>query len=349
MSLLRKSIFLIVILVFTVLTACNTANLRDNSADSVNSDNFSSVLSVDEVASEQACTHDYEVVVTLEPQPLVDGENIFTCKLCDHSYTEIIPATKTLKVLAVGNSFSVDGMEYLWQLAHDGGVEEIILGNLYIGGCSLDMHWSNIQSDAAKYTYYKNTKGEWTETEKTAISTAIADEDWDFVTLQQVSAKSGLPDSYGNVNNVINHLASELPNAKFFWHQTWAYQHDAYTSNFKAYDRNQLKMYKAIIDTFSEKVAPNKNVDGVIPAGTSIQNVRTTKIGDILTRDGHHLSYDYGRYTASFAWYAALTGGQVDIIKWYPEKYPKIGENLELIKGSVKDAVKNPFEITEQK
>ena len=39
-------------------------------------------------------------------------------------------AKKSLKILAVGNSFSVDGMEYLYQIAKNAGVEEIILGNL---------------------------------------------------------------------------------------------------------------------------------------------------------------------------------------------------------------------------
>ncbi len=337
------SVLLSAVCVFTAAACSKKATDNNGSNASITS----SIVTVSEETVSQ-CQHNYQTTVVSDPLPLKDGEQKNVCSLCGDTVTQSIPATKTLRVLAVGNSFSVDGMEYLWQIAHDAGVEKIILGNLYIGGCSIDMHWNNIQSDAAKYTYYKNTTGEWSETKETKISTAISDENWDFVTLQQVSAKSGLAESFGNVNNVINHLASELPNAKFFWHQTWAYQHDAYTSNFNAYDRNQLKMYKAIIDTFNKKVAPNKNVDGVIPAGTAIQNVRTTEIGDILTRDGHHLSYGYGRYTASFAWYAALTDGGVDVVEWYPEKHPEIGINLELIKSSVKDAIETPLKITQQ-
>ena len=38
---------------------------------------------------------------------------------------------KSLKILAIGNSFSVDSMEYLWRLLRDCGVEKVILGNLY--------------------------------------------------------------------------------------------------------------------------------------------------------------------------------------------------------------------------
>ena len=43
----------------------------------------------------------------------------------------------TLKLLTVGNSFSDDAMEYVWQIASALGFKKIELGNLYIGGCSL--------------------------------------------------------------------------------------------------------------------------------------------------------------------------------------------------------------------
>ncbi len=346
MKVLKKII--VFLIVFLISSSVGCGNSAPETGSFVIESVSSNASSIKTESQELSCVHEFEVTVLSEPLPLKDGEQKKVCTKCSETVTEPIPATKTLKVLAVGNSFSVDGMEYLWDIATDAGCENVILGNLYIGGCSIDMHWDNIKSDAAKYTYYKNTEGKWTESKNTPISVAIADEEWDFVTLQQVSAKSGLPDSYGNAENVINHIASELPKAKFFWQMTWAYQHDAYTSNFKAYDRDQLKMYNAIVSTFKQKVQPNENIDGVIPAGTAIQNLRTTRIGDTLTRDGHHLSYSYGRFTASFAWYAALTGGSVEQVDWYPQKYPEIGDDLAIIRQSVKDAIANPLSITQQ-
>ena len=44
-----------------------------------------------------------------------------------------------LKILTIGNSFSDDTMQYLYKVAKSAGVEKIKLGNLYIGGCSLDL------------------------------------------------------------------------------------------------------------------------------------------------------------------------------------------------------------------
>ena len=67
--------------------------------------------------------------------------------------------TKSIKVLAIGNSFSVDAMEYLYGMLEDVGYEEIVLGNLYIGGCTLETHASNFTADKGAYTYYLNTTG----------------------------------------------------------------------------------------------------------------------------------------------------------------------------------------------
>lgn len=45
----------------------------------------------------------------------------------------------TLKILAIGNSFSEDATRYLHQLANAAGIDTKIV-NLYIGGCPLERH-----------------------------------------------------------------------------------------------------------------------------------------------------------------------------------------------------------------
>ena len=81
----------------------------------------------------------------------------------------------TIRILAVGNSFSVDAMEYLFPLCRAGGMR-VVLGNLYIGGCSLDTHWKNIQGCLPAYTYFKNTDGEWLSTPDASLRQALAEE-----------------------------------------------------------------------------------------------------------------------------------------------------------------------------
>lgn len=114
-----------------------------------------------------ACAHNYLETATIKAKALKEGEKMLKCQKCGAEQTKSIPATKTLKVLAIGNSFSVDGMEYLWQIAKSGGVKKVVLGNLYIGGCSLDQHYGNIIGETASYIYYKNTNGIWKGTPST--------------------------------------------------------------------------------------------------------------------------------------------------------------------------------------
>ncbi len=46
----------------------------------------------------------------------------------------------TLRILAIGNSFSDDGTEYLPGLLEAAGIHNVIVARLYIGGCTLQRH-----------------------------------------------------------------------------------------------------------------------------------------------------------------------------------------------------------------
>src|SRR5690554_4668636 len=60
-----------------------------------------------------------------------------------------------IKILAIGNSFSQDAIEtYLHELAEAEGIS-VIIGNLYIGGASLELHWKNASNNTAAYDYRK--------------------------------------------------------------------------------------------------------------------------------------------------------------------------------------------------
>ena len=62
---------------------------------------------------------------------------------------------KAIKILAIGNSFSQDAVEqYLYELADSEGIP-VIIGNMYIGGCSLERHVKNTRSNDSVYAYRK--------------------------------------------------------------------------------------------------------------------------------------------------------------------------------------------------
>ena len=258
------------------------------------------------------------------------------------------PEPKSIKVLAIGNSFSVDAMEYLYGMLEDVGYEEIVLGNLYIGGCTLETHASNFTADKGAYTYYLNTTGSWTSKSSYKPLTALDSEDWDYITMQQASPKSGQPDTYDPyMTTVIDIVKEHKPDADLVWHMTWAYQGNSTHTGFANYGNDQMTMYNAIVDAVQSKILTNSNFINIIPSGTAVQNMRTSFVGDNLTRDGYHMSYDKGRYLTALCYAKALTGCDLSQVNYTPSAYTFSSSLLDAMKEAVNNAVAQPFEVTE--
>ena len=225
---------------------------------------------------------------------------------------------KVIKVLAIGNSFSQDAIEqYLYELARAQG-DSLVIGNAYIGGCSIDRHYTNLVKDSALYAYRKVVGGVRSERKKWTLKQIIRDEQWDVISLQQASQLSGVFDSYKNLPTFKRLVESYVTNfhVEFVWHMTWAYAEDFKSSRFQPYDYKQRQMYSDIVSTMLS-VMPAIGNPRIVPTGTAVQLVRY-RLGDILNRDGMHLSYTLGRYTAACTWCEFLTGHIVDGNSYYP-------------------------------
>ena len=253
---------------------------------------------------------------------------------------------KTLRVLSIGNSFSDDAMEYLYGIAKSAGVETVILGNLYIGGCTLATHLSNAKSGAKSYIYRKNTTGTWVSTEKSSFDDGLLDEEWDYITLQQASQNSGVSSTYGALAELVSIVNARKinKNAKLFWHMTWAYQQNSTHSGFANYNQDQATMYNSIVRTVLSTVVPTGLFAGVIPSGTTVQNARTSFMGDTLTRDGYHMNYTKGRYMVGLTYFAALTGADVSKIGYVPSADIN-AEVMAVAKESVTNAMRAPYAV----
>ena len=248
-----------------------------------------------------------------------------------------------LKILAIGNSFSDDTMDYVYQVAKDAGVENIVLGKLYIGGCSLATHLANAKSMNKAYDYKINTSGTWTAKGNQSIKYAVESDDWDFITFQQVSGYSGIADSYDDLYELVNIVEPLNPSARLAWNMTWAYKTGSGHADFAKYNNDQMTMYNAIVNAVNTKILIYDKIDFVIPAGTSVQNVRTSFIGDV-TRDGYHLSYGIGRYIAAMTLVKALTGLSIDNSVTTPDDVDSY--ELKAVIESVNNAIKTPFAVT---
>lgn len=250
---------------------------------------------------------------------IMAGSLLFSsCQKLERPETrEIIPDPPddgSIRVLAIGNSFSEDALEtHLSGLAQAAGIP-MTIGNLYIGGASLSVHDANIRQNEGAYSYRKiNREGEKTTTAGYSIHRAMADENWTHISFQEVSQFSGLYDSIQKyLPFIYDYVAprAKNPEAQFLYHQTWAYAQTSTHAGFANYNNDQMTMYEAIVDAVNS--AENLvAIDAIVPAGTAIQNVRTSVIGDNLTSDGYHLNANIGRYTAACVWFEVLTGQSV--------------------------------------
>ncbi|NLN03988.1 MAG: DUF4886 domain-containing protein [Clostridiaceae bacterium] len=253
---------------------------------------------------------------------------------------------KTLKILAVGNSFSEDSVQYLYQIfsetGHEKDNDDIVIGNLVVGGCSLDMHVGFALENTPVYLYTKfskENKGEMAIVSANAtLNYGILDEDWDIITLQQRSGYSGDKETYSPyLDMLIDYINKHKTNknASLAWNLTWAYDEDSAHPDFARYKNNQAEMYNAILQTVQDVIVPNKNISFVIPTGIAVQHARNRH--NNLTRDGFHLSIPFGRYIAALTWFCTITNKEINDLK----TGILTDEQMEIAKKSVEKAIIN--------
>ncbi len=252
-----------------------------------------------------------------------------------------------LKILMIGNSFSCDTIEWMYEIAKNAGVEKLFLGNLDSPGFSLSNHLIHARENLPKHFYHTNSNGTWSVEKDYLLSDAVASQNWDYISFQQASGSSGQPYSYDVLQELMDLVRALCPSAKFVWNMTWAYQADSTHSAFVNYKNDQAYMYKAITRTVQAKVLPNEGISLIVPNATSIQNARTSYLGDTLTRDGYHLSYDIGRYIAGVTFFHALTGIDISGLTYAADGVSDEARMVAI--ESAINAVKKPYEVTPSK
>ncbi|MGI6782266.1 MAG: DUF4886 domain-containing protein [Acholeplasmataceae bacterium] len=266
----------------------------------------------------------------------------------DETVWSSVDFSENFKVLAIGNSFSNNAMTYLYEIANSYGVKNIVLGTIYLGGAELSQHANYAQSNRATYSYIKNNNGEKTTADNKTILDGLLDEDWDIIVIQQESGKSGKSQYYEpHLTNLLAYINEHKTNqeANVLWYLVWAYQADCTEYAFSYfYQSNQTTMYEEIVNAYLENVKPHEEIAGLIPTGTAIQNVRTSRLGDTLTRDGYHLN-DIGCFIAGLSWFKSITGFDIDEITYRP--YGVNDDEFKILVEAINNAITNPFEVTQ--
>lgn len=220
----------------------------------------------------------------------------------------------TLRILAIGNSFSDDAMEYLPALLDNLGIENVSLARLYVAGCSLERHMKMYNNDKAAYQYYRSEAGcnRWVKAARTvSLRQALADGEWDIVVMQQASGFSGRYESYEPyLDSLIAAVRRAQPHARLAWHMTWAYASGSTHPQFADYGSDRTQMYEEICGAVRQMLHEHPHTFRyLIPSGAVIESLRLSEVNNPpmdFTRDGYHMDFGAGRYALACTWYEVL-------------------------------------------
>ena len=257
---------------------------------------------------------------------------------------------------------------YMWDLFDAAGYN-VTIGYLYYPSCNLEQHWHYISDNSKSYEQYgKNKNGKWEVQYNVDALTALYDEDWDIVTFQpdpdygwgnvsyacQWGCGKNISSDYVHFNDLVDLVLKKLasndnpygPNTdvQLYYHLTWTWREGCYLYP-NGY--NQQKLYQAFLEATKNNVLTNDKILGVIPCNTSIENARTTWMGDTFNaeaaNDGYHLN-DKGDLVAALTWVCYFT--KVKAADIYFDA-PYSDAEITAIKEAVDNAIKNPETITQ--
>jgi len=245
---------------------------------------------------------------------------------------------KKLKVLMIGNSFSICVLAQMPKCVQSAGCE-LDLCSLYIGGCSLERHWQNVvASTNAEFRPYRVDwnyggvkNGSDAPLAKAApkfsanIPEMLKADKWDVVTLQQASHASWKPETYepfgGNLIGLIRKLA---PQAEIVIQETWSYT--PFDGRLKKWGLTPEGMYAKVKPAYAGFAA--KYGFRVIPTGAAVQDFRKAMpspdgitgdpCGSPTGNDKFHLNRE-GEYLQACTWFATLYGRPAADISYAPD------------------------------
>jgi len=252
-----------------------------------------------------------------------------------------------MKILCIGNSFSQDTTRLLAKTALGLGEEQIKVVNLYLGGCSVRMHWLHARLDRPAYRYEEDRGRHLLMTPNYRISQALAADSWDWVCIQQGSRDGSFysrEESYTELPKLVEYIRRRVPaHTRIGFNMTWVGEPENNRPEMIFYGRQQQRLFGAISALTRDLLAPMEGIDRICPIGTAIQNARTA-VSEPLTRDGYHLSLTLGRYIAALTFWKALTGGDLRGAAWAPEGVDEAGKKLAILAAETANA--DPFLIT---
>ena len=185
---------------------------------------------------------------------------------------------KEMKVLMIGNSFSICVGNNLPQIVKAGKKHHLILTSAYIGGCSLETHAKHLVQAEKDPDFKPYRINVWDsddlrtgKSRKGNVFELLKNNKYDVITIQQASHFSWNYNTYQpHADTVIAYIRKFNPQAKILIQQTWAYRSDdaRLQPGENSWGFDQQGMHERVRAAY-HKLAAEKGF-GIIPTGDAI-------------------------------------------------------------------------------
>ena len=246
-----------------------------------------------------------------------EGVTVYTCGSCGDSYGETVAATGKMSILVIGDASSSTSLGYLDDVLISEGVSNVVIATANCNhqtGASVGDHWQNISTNKGAYTLSISTNGAApTPTYRNTLADVLASATWDYIVIQQSIPEVGVAESYSELGNYLTFLREHKPDgAKILWNMGWAYNKDSSHSGFEKYGNDQSAMFSSIVSTLLTFVSNNDSIDGILPVGSAVQNLRQTFFdGKVSSNSGIALGTELGDYVTAVTWASEILGKPV--------------------------------------
>lgn len=249
--------------------------------------------------------------------------------LCISVSSLLAEEVKTLKLLTVGNSFADNACTFLKQITESVPGCKLEFAKANLGGCSFGRHAKLIkdcEADATLKPYQQ----------KYTLKELLQQDQWDVVTIQQVSHESFLPESYQPfADEVVACIKQSAPKAEILIHQTWAYAPDS--KRLEGFGLTRQGMNDGLIKCYAD-LAQHFGGLRLLRSGEAFTaSLQANPEIDLWNpKDRFHANRE-GCYLVGCVWFAELFGISPEKVTYLPDGMdPAVAAKLRQAAASLK-------------